>query len=40
MIACNRCRETRHTWSLWKGFAHAPDADVICCIDTALGQEV
>lgn len=33
MIRCNRCGETRKTWLLWRGFALAPDADVVCCLE-------
>lgn len=31
-IACAHCGETRRTWSLWRGFAHTPHADVVCCL--------
>lgn len=31
-MKCTHCGETRKTWSLWRGFALAPDADVVCCL--------
>ena len=36
MVKCAHCGETRKTWSLWRGFAVTPDADVICCLKENL----
>lgn len=31
-MRCARCGATRETVRLWAGFAHVPNADVVCCL--------